>query len=151
MKAKISGGSFGVPKQQSKETRDKISRSLRARASQRRQEASPTYARAKVLHDHFVSAAPDTSAADVKVRNHGDLGRDVRPVKLGREMKPPPKSIEEMAAEHGVKRGRQLLVEREGERLAPRPIQLQQSGVGMQRSALMEEKTKRSEKARGSV
>lgn len=109
----------------SEETRAKISASQRARHARKRDGDNPTVARARELHGAFVSQVPEgTSGKNVRVRNHGDFGRDIKPITprpLTSEHEDP--DIQSMADAAGVKRGRQLLEERQGKSYQPRPVE----------------------------
>lgn len=114
-------------RKQTDATRAKISQSVKSTLEQKRQASNPTRARAKELHDHFQASTPEKISP--RVRNHGDLGRDVVPYT------PPPRQlrgfspqsdleIQAKADELGVKRGKERMKETEGVRASPQPARV---------------------------
>lgn len=125
------------------ETKARISAGVRARNERKRIEDNPTSRRAKELHDAFQAATPERISP--RVRNHGDIGRDIRRfVPPPRQVMPPltQYDVEAKAAELGMKRGAQLVEEKGGTHSQPRPPRMLTNASQNEQTKLRDQRAK---------
>lgn len=128
----------------SDETRRKISAGVKTTLTNKKLAANPTQARAKQLHDNFEAATSERISP--RVRNLGDIGRDLKPFvppsRFQQQLPPSDAEIQAQADALGMKRAKQKVQETAGERAAPRPQVILTNGSQDRQAMLRDQKAR---------